>query len=175
MPRRRADQSRRTFSAKRSTCHHPPGIKNCQSASYAEIGSDGSGSHSYAKPTPTSTARPRPTPVQHTLGCQLCGQLAAGRNVPPTPRRHRETVRAATTPRHRHHLPGSRNSKSESYAEISTNRLRTRLRTWCTSFARVVTSCSDATRHSSWRAAGSFASLRSVPYKWQRGGRLVSF
>ena len=34
---------------------------------------------------------------------------------------------------HRHHLPGIRNSKSDSYAEIGTDSLRTRLRTWCTS------------------------------------------
>jgi hypothetical protein len=40
-----------------------------------------------------------------------------------------ETVRAARTPRHRHHLPGINGSPSESYAEIGTDRLRKRLRT----------------------------------------------
>jgi hypothetical protein len=37
------------------------------------------------------------------------------------------------TPRHRHHLPGIKNSQSESYAEIDSDGLRTRLRSWCTS------------------------------------------
>ena len=51
-------------------------------------------------------------------GVQLCGQLAAGRNVSSMPRRHRETVRAVRTSRHRHHLPGIKNSKSEGYGNI---------------------------------------------------------
>ena len=64
-------------------------------------------------------------------GGQLCGQLAAGRNVPSMPRRHRKTVRAARTPPQRHHPPGIRNSQSESYAEIDTDSLRTTLRALC--------------------------------------------
>jgi hypothetical protein len=44
-----------------------------------------------------------------------------------------ETVRAVRTPPHRHHLPGIKNFHSDSYAEIGTDSLRTRLRAWCTS------------------------------------------
>jgi hypothetical protein len=47
----------------------------------------------------------------------------------PLPRarhRNRETVPAMRTPWHRHHLPGIKNSPSRSYAEIGTDRLRTR-------------------------------------------------
>ena len=60
-----------------------------------------------------SLARRRPTrPVQHTLGVS-CGSVQVaifdGQTVLPLPRAlalNRETVRAATTPRYRHHLPG---------------------------------------------------------------------
>jgi hypothetical protein len=124
VPRRRADQSRRTFSAKRSTCHHPPGIKNCRSESYAEIGSDGSGSHSYAKPTPEKRSRAGDPP---RLSSIPGGQLWQSVQVAIFDRRHRETVRAVRTPRHCHHLPGIRNSRSDSYAEIETGSLHTRL------------------------------------------------
>jgi hypothetical protein len=41
----------------------------------------------------------------------------------------RQTVRAARTPRHRHHPPGIKNFHSDSYAEIDTDSLPTRLRT----------------------------------------------
>jgi hypothetical protein len=59
--------------------------------------------------------------------------------------RHRETVRAVRTPRYCHHLSGIRNSKSDSYVEIVTDRLRTRLRTLCASCFRRL-ACSAAGR-----------------------------
>jgi hypothetical protein len=61
-------------------------------------------------------SRPPPyRPVQHPLGSSVarCRSVYA-RDLP-------------RTPRHRHHLPGIKNSKSESYAEIAKDSWRTRL------------------------------------------------
>jgi hypothetical protein len=109
--------------------HHPPGIRNSKSDGYAGIGTDSlrtrlrtwcASLQMFAQEThPACPAYP---------GGQLW--LGAGRNVTAL------SIFAVTVKpfdqrqlhEHRHHLPGIRNSKSESYAEIGTDRLRTGLR-----------------------------------------------
>jgi len=85
----------------------------------------------YFQQGPILRARPTP-PVQHTLGVGYGSVRVAIFNcqtsvtAPSSSPSNRETVRAARTPPNRHHPPGIKNSKSESYAEIDTDGLRTR-------------------------------------------------
>ena len=87
-----------------------------------------------------SSLRARPTPACPAYPGVKCVSVQVamfdGQTVLPlssSSPSNRETVRAGRTPRHCHHPPGIRNSPSESYAGRSTDRLSTRLRTWCTS------------------------------------------
>jgi hypothetical protein len=92
-------------------------------------------------------ARDPPRPVQPTGGSSValcrshylmvrrCYRSLQAR------RRNRETVRSATTPRHRHHLPGIKKCPSDSYVEIGSDGLRTRLSSVVREFAL---NCSSA-------------------------------
>ena len=102
--------------------HHPPGIKNSKSDSYAEIDTDSL--HTGLRTWCTSLTFTRET----TPACPAYpGGLVVARcrsQRTADACRHRETVRAARTPWHRHHPPGIKNSKSKSYAEMRTDSLR---------------------------------------------------
>ena len=84
-----------------------------------------------------------PRPVQDTRGVKWNDSLQvatfncqrAVTALPSSPS-NRETVQAVRTPPHRHHLPGFKNSQSESYAEIGADRFRTRLSSVVREFRR---------------------------------------
>jgi hypothetical protein len=106
---------------------HPPGIKNSPSESYAE-NRHGQFVHETAnvvREFATISRRKPSPPVQPTGGSVVLSPRCRSHYLMLTRCYRslelavdRETVRAARTPRHRHHRPGIRNSKSESYAEI---------------------------------------------------------
>jgi hypothetical protein len=123
--------------------HHLPGITNFQSARYAEIGRDrlctrlSSVVREFplcARDPPRLSSIPRGSVEarcrsQYLKVRRCCRSLELAFD--------HETVRRATTPRHCHHPPGIKNSRSDSYAEIDTDSLRTRLRTLCASLRQV--------------------------------------
>jgi hypothetical protein len=94
----------------------------------------------YSERVPFRAGEP-PRPVQHTLGVSYGSVQVAtfncqtGLSLPRARPSNRETVRAARTPRHRHHLPGITTFPSESYAEIGTDSLCTRLSSVVRGFA----------------------------------------
>jgi hypothetical protein len=129
-PRNRSSRENSTH------CHHLPRIRNFHSDSYAEIGTDSLRTRPF--PPENSCARDTPPSGHRTPGVS-CGSVpvatfngqtgdTALSSSPSTVKPFQQRTAGKC-----HHPPGIKNSKSESYAGMSTDRLRTTLRAWCTS------------------------------------------
>jgi hypothetical protein len=137
LPFPRARRHRETVRAARTPRAPSPSARNLKSKSesYAEIDTDSLGTRlsSVGRHFDRAGDRPRLSSIPwasvvRTTRCRSQHLIVRRMLLLPRARpSNRETVRAARTPPHRHHPPRIKNCQSESYAEIDTDSLCTRL------------------------------------------------